>query len=279
MKWKELTTTKGLRAWIGKGISITVLQYKNFADGPKFYASVNLPLSFCKEQSQFDDKVIVNQCYLILLIPTSHRVCRTVASDLAVSIILRPKSIFHAFPQHHSKPTLSLPKGNPSTTVAPANAMDASNLKSSPFPPASDVPPHRNPPLAPSQEMAYRNKCIQLKRRLTEIENNNDATRKRISTERERLSKMRLLRAILLQQVKDVMESPGKRIEKQRLEELGITEDVKTSFKLKPNEGLLDDSSDESDEDEIPEVGPDSHNQGTSNSSTAWRKANKNTKN
>lgn len=143
--------------------------------------------------------------------------------------------------------------------------MDTSTSKASPFPPASEVPLARNPPLAPSQELAYRNKCIQLKRRLTEIETNNDATRKRIATEKERISKMRLLRAILLNQLQEIMEVPGKKLTSEQLKELGIVEESRESTKLKPGEGLLDDSSDESEDEEIPEVSLGLRNPGSSN--------------
>ena len=74
----------------------------------------------------------------------------------------------------------------------------------SPFPAASQLPLHRNPPLAPSQELAYRKKCIDLRRRLTEIEQHNDTIRSRINRERAFHDKMRLNRAILMQHLKDV---------------------------------------------------------------------------
>ncbi|KAL9622029.1 MAG: hypothetical protein Q9160_003528 [Pyrenula sp. 1 TL-2023] len=80
----------------------------------------------------------------------------------------------------------------------------------SPFAPASQTPLHRNPPLAPSQELAYRKKCIDLRRRLTEIEQHNDTIRSRINRERTFHDKMRLNRAILMQHLKDVIE--GKRL-------------------------------------------------------------------
>lgn len=144
--------------------------------------------------------------------------------------------------------------------------MDPNISKVSPFPPASDVPLHRNPPLAPSQEMAYRKKCIQLKRRLTEIETNNDATRKRIANEKERIQKMRILRAIILNQLKEVMTTPGKKLTPEQLSRLGIAETATisdTDDRIE-GEGMLDDSSDESDDEDVPEVSPDTHHHGTS---------------
>jgi hypothetical protein len=70
--------------------------------------------------------------------------------------------------------------------------------KESPAPPTVEAQLSRNGPLAPTQELAYRKKCIQLKRRLQEIEANNDATRRRIEREKLHVKKMRLNRAILL---------------------------------------------------------------------------------
>jgi hypothetical protein len=144
--------------------------------------------------------------------------------------------------------------------------MESANQ--TPFPPASEVPIQRNAPLAPTQELAYRKKCIQLKRRLAEIETNNDATRKRIIQERENGERMRLLRAILLNQLKDIMTEPAKKLTPEQLEQIGvlanggpnIAELAGSNFsqgipRSRPEgDGLLDDSSEESD-DEEPEVG------------------------
>ena len=142
--------------------------------------------------------------------------------------------------------------------------MDTSHT---PFPPAHKVPLHQNAPLAPTQELAYRNKCIQLKKRLAEIELNNDATRRKIVQETQHVQKMRLLRSILLNHLKDIMETPAKKLTPEQRERLGvlangrgniaelagagITQDL---LRSRPDgEGLLDDSSEESEEEE-PEV-------------------------
>ena len=143
--------------------------------------------------------------------------------------------------------------------------MDSS--KDLPFPPASEVPLHRNAPLAPTQELAYRKKCIQLKRRLAEIESNNDSTRKRILQETEHVQKMRLLRAILLNHLNEIMSAPAKKLTPEQLDRIGVLADGSGNIgelaggaisqdlvQPRPDgEGLLDDSSEESDEDE-PEV-------------------------
>lgn len=126
----------------------------------------------------------------------------------------------------------------------------------SPFAPASDVPLHRNPPLAPSQELAYRNKCIQLKRRLQELEAHNDQARKRIGAEKDRVQKQRLLRSILLHQLREIMDTPGKKFSPEELEKLGIAPKISDEDRRErrpDGEVLLDDSSEESEED-IPEV-------------------------
>ncbi|KEF59455.1 uncharacterized protein A1O9_04299, partial [Exophiala aquamarina CBS 119918] len=140
--------------------------------------------------------------------------------------------------------------------------MDASQTQ---FLPTGEASLHRSaPPLAPTQELAYRKKCIALKRRLAEIEANNDATRRKIIQETEHVEKMRLLRAILLNQLKDIMTTPAKKLTPEQREQLGalangrvnlaelagagITQDL---LRTRPDrDGLLDDSSEESDEDE-----------------------------
>lgn len=57
------------------------------------------------------------------------------------------------------------------------------------------------PPLPPSVEEAYRRKCIQLKHRLNEIEEANDASRVRLVRMQRAIEKMRLERAFLLEQL------------------------------------------------------------------------------
>ncbi|EXJ95387.1 hypothetical protein A1O1_00508 [Capronia coronata CBS 617.96] len=142
--------------------------------------------------------------------------------------------------------------------------MDSS--KDLAFPPPGEAPLHRNAPLAPTQELAYRKKCIDLRKRLAEIEANNDATRRRILQENEHVQKMRLLRAILLNQLKEIMSTPAKHLSDEQLERVramaaGMNTSVAeqlgpaVSQDLQPNsladgEGLLDDSSEETVEDE-----------------------------
>ncbi len=136
--------------------------------------------------------------------------------------------------------------------------------KESPFAPAvAENPLQKNAPLAPSQELAYRKKCIALKRRLMEVESSNDATRRRISQEKDHVQKMRLMRAILLNHLKTIMETPGKKLTPEQLEQIGVManghpaelagQDVMLDGRP-DGEGLLDDSSEESEEE--PEVQP-----------------------
>ncbi|ETI28561.1 hypothetical protein G647_01011 [Cladophialophora carrionii CBS 160.54] len=136
--------------------------------------------------------------------------------------------------------------------------------KDTPFPPAHEVPLHRNAPLAPTQELAYRKKCIALKRRLAEIEANNDATRKKIILETQRVQKMRLNRTILLNKLQEIMTTPAKKLTPEQLEKLGMMANgngnladfagsgvaPELQHRRPDGEGLLDDSSDETDEDE-----------------------------
>jgi hypothetical protein len=140
----------------------------------------------------------------------------------------------------------------------------------SPFVAADQLPPQRNAPLAPSQELAYREKCIQLKRRLIEIEADNDAKRARIAREKQLHMKMRLNRAILLDKLREVMESRGGPVTKQELvdmlgfEHIEGDEDDQTYEQLQAqskkrrrvqtrDEEMLDDMSEDTDEDD-PEV-------------------------
>lgn len=58
-----------------------------------------------------------------------------------------------------------------------------------------------NTPLAPSVEKAYYRKCIELKRRLNEVEDANDAARLRKLRLNRAIMKMRLERAFLLEQL------------------------------------------------------------------------------
>lgn len=57
------------------------------------------------------------------------------------------------------------------------------------------------PELPPSVEEAYRKKCIELKQRLIEVEEGNDATRQRIARLHRSVDKLRLERAFLMEQV------------------------------------------------------------------------------
>jgi hypothetical protein len=147
--------------------------------------------------------------------------------------------------------------------------MEPTSNRPSPFVPASQVPLHRNPPLAPSQELAYREKCIALRRRLTEIEANNDNLRKRLEREKRFQDKMRLNRAILLNHLKEMMDSPDTKLSRQDLENLGLglrggknlAEHLGYDLSETPgmrgpsrSEYIMDDSSAESDEEVEPEV-------------------------
>ncbi|TDZ64987.1 hypothetical protein CTRI78_v003766 [Colletotrichum trifolii] len=57
------------------------------------------------------------------------------------------------------------------------------------------------PSLPPSVEEAYRRKCIQLKQRTSEVEEENDATRVRLGRIRRQIEKLRMERAFLLEQL------------------------------------------------------------------------------
>ena len=62
--------------------------------------------------------------------------------------------------------------------------------------------PKANPPsLPPTVEEAYRRKCVQLKQRTKEIEDENDAYRLRLTRLKRQIQKSRLERAFLLEQI------------------------------------------------------------------------------
>ena len=65
------------------------------------------------------------------------------------------------------------------------------------------------PPLPPSVEEAYRKKCIELKRRMTEVEESNDAYRLRKARLQRGIRKMRLERAYLLEMLGERMKKNG----------------------------------------------------------------------
>ncbi|KAI1757420.1 hypothetical protein F4782DRAFT_478526 [Xylaria castorea] len=64
------------------------------------------------------------------------------------------------------------------------------------------APQNSHPPsLPPTVEEAYRRKCIQLKERSKEIEDENDAYRLRLSRLKRQIQKLRLERALILDQI------------------------------------------------------------------------------
>ena len=69
------------------------------------------------------------------------------------------------------------------------------------------------PPLPPSVEKAYRKKCIELKRRMTEVEESNDAFRIRKARLMRGIRKMRLERAYLLEILGKRMKKNGSSID------------------------------------------------------------------
>ncbi|KAF2456318.1 hypothetical protein BDY21DRAFT_346772 [Lineolata rhizophorae] len=72
---------------------------------------------------------------------------------------------------------------------------------------SSSHPGTNNTPLPPSVEKAYWRKCIELKRRINEIEENNDAARLRKVRLDRAIMKMRLERAFLLEQLAKRMDA------------------------------------------------------------------------
>jgi hypothetical protein len=90
-----------------------------------------------------------------------------------------------------------------------------------------------------------------------EIESNNDNLRRRLEREKRFQDKMRLNRAILLNHLKEMMDSPDTKLSRQGLENLGVG--LRGSGNLAEHPGYdrseyMDDSSAESDEEVEPEV-------------------------
>ncbi|KAL9637403.1 MAG: hypothetical protein Q9164_002210 [Protoblastenia rupestris] len=106
---------------------------------------------------------------------------------------------------------LPSPGGQPQSSSKHANSEVHDVLKqvhiANDSPPPTVVAGPTLAPLPPSVEEAYRRKCIELKRRLTEVEENNDAFRLRKVRLSRGIRKMRLERAYLL-------ETLGKRMRK-----------------------------------------------------------------
>lgn len=81
-----------------------------------------------------------------------------------------------------------------------------------PMPPANNqiiarpAQPSGHMPLPPSVETAYYRKCIELKRRITEVEEHNQATQLRKARLERGILKMRLERAFLLERLQERME-------------------------------------------------------------------------
>lgn len=75
---------------------------------------------------------------------------------------------------------------------------------------SNQFPPSGPPKLPPSTEHAYHGKCIDLKRRITEIEDENDKSILRKQRHTEGLQRNRLNRAILLKWLETLMDGgPG----------------------------------------------------------------------
>lgn len=74
-----------------------------------------------------------------------------------------------------------------------------------------------NSPLAPSVEKAYYRKCIELKRRLNEVEEANDGARLRRARLDRAILKLRLERAFLLEQLERRTSGVDKEGEEERI--------------------------------------------------------------
>jgi hypothetical protein len=104
-----------------------------------------------------------------------------------------PQSNSIPAPSHSTKPGAKASSAStpPSTWMQAAPALRDNLTKTIGVP----------PPLPPSVEEAYRRKCVQLKQRMNEVEEANDASRQRLARLNRQIQKMRLERAFLLEQL------------------------------------------------------------------------------
>ena len=125
----------------------------------------------------------------------------TPISDFTIShsLELLPSNPSTVPEEHEQEPTLNIPCFKLFQTPSRRKADN----KSPPLVVAGSLPPT----LPPSVEEAYRKKCIELKRRLQEVEETNDTFRVRKVRLMRGIRKMRLERAFLL-------ETLGKRMKK-----------------------------------------------------------------
>jgi hypothetical protein len=117
---------------------------------------------------------------------------------------------------HHQSPTLHL--RSPCTSTHTQN-VSSRYVSQAYHQPNKTLTTHlsdatQNTPLAPSVEKAYYRKCIELKRRLNDVEEANDAARQRKARLNRAIMKMRLERAFLLEQLakrlQNTTDGPGK---------------------------------------------------------------------
>lgn len=92
-----------------------------------------------------------------------------------------------------------LRKGLPAAIARMHRERRLSNQTANTVTPSTVAAGNVPPPLPPSVEAAYRKKCIELKRRLIEVDEENDAKRLRIARLHQGIRKMRLERAYLLE--------------------------------------------------------------------------------
>jgi hypothetical protein len=103
-----------------------------------------------------------------------------------------------------TSPRKTLPSSSPSVhqlaAISPT-IRSSSASKTKPFKLLTKSPGAIPPELPPSVEAAYRKKCIQLKQRMNEVDEANDAARQRLARLNRSVQKLRLERAFLLEQL------------------------------------------------------------------------------
>jgi hypothetical protein len=134
------------------------------------------------------------------------------STPLCSRILLHPQATLpHLHPHNHSQPsnTNHPAKNGAQPTYAaphsPARRIPYSSPPTNPRP-ATRAPSHAQKDLPPSVEAAYYRKCIDLRRRITDISDSNDLHRLRILRQTRGVNKLRLERAFLLEQINKHME-------------------------------------------------------------------------
>jgi hypothetical protein len=185
----EASIWKGSRAWMQM-----LFMYGSWSSAPKGTSELPGNSPWCllarrgHSSSSYDESWLINlhSATLSSKIPPLWTFSRSAKQFL-------PQSNSIPAPSHSTNPGAKAS----SAFTPPATLMQAPPDMRDNLTKTTGVPP----PLPPSVEEAYRRKCIQLKQRMNEVEEANDASRQRLARLNRQIQKMRLERAFLLEQL------------------------------------------------------------------------------